>query len=905
MKLSDLCAHFDAYFVYLAFLVSLLSIFASSLYIKVSSRPKRVLNVSFAHSVYLIALIFLTSEVHLYAEEISHELAFLIYDLGHVIALYFIFNEIKPNLTEKLTWVFLSLGIIVSLFLSEDVFVIYQTFLSVYISFLFYHKRMFSALKSFRWSYLGVVHSVFLFSSAAILIFLTEIRILPGLLIFFSSVAYGAFYASFLLDSIGFLDRRMRRLIFGTFAFLTLLLPLSLALMKLGAWLTPKIFTRIIGSDFPQERLCHLVKLIVSATSFIVSMIAFSVLFFFRSGIWERFRQTEKNQSELIIMKMFKSAMNPMMVFRNGSLVQMNPSVEKFLGFSFNELHGRLFQKAVALPRSVFESVLHTDGINYEINVFPKEQPPFQALAEVNSIRIGKEVHSICVFQNVGNLIKEKNSAKLFNSVYRLFLDNVVEMREVEILAKLLEEEYPGVSVSIDVESAGRHFISGLIEKSEWEEIRTFLAGKGFFKEQISQRHQSKVYLKIRSKDRVFGFMRIVLPEDRFFSEIQEVFTSVAGLFARILERQELIGALSLSEKNYRDLIEFSPFGILIYQEKKIIFANRVFSEMISIPLAKIMDENTDFLKLFGEVQAEQLLNLIDPTSEEKSRSFCFQREISRGSPYPHYFEVFASHIVFSGKPAVLFHMHDMTEKKRIEAQKERLTELLMTENKMNALYNLVSGISHEFNNLFAIIQGYTQLLQIATGNKTVEVSEELQIILDSVGRGVAICERLQFAVDVTRSGMMLINLTDTVVNAVDVLRIQEKIPKRVNLQILILSKRIFAFGNEAGVHKIVEELLMNALDATLAAPEANIIITLDATKDLALLSVEDNGIGMDEHTKENATDPFFTMKGDNDRTGLGLYLVHEITRQFNGDLEIETVPGKRTAVKLSFKLQK
>jgi CheY-like chemotaxis protein len=66
------------------------------------------------------------------------------------------------------------------------------------------------------------------------------------------------------------------------------------------------------------------------------------------------------------------------------------------------------------------------------------------------------------------------------------------------------------------------------------------------------------------------------------------------------------------------------------------------------------------------------------------------------------------------------------------------------------------------------------------------------------------------------------------------------------------------------------------------------------------VVDVSDTGIGMDEKTRQRCLEPFFTTKGDRG-SGLGLAMVYGMTLRHNADLEIESMVGKGTTMRLSF----
>ena len=65
------------------------------------------------------------------------------------------------------------------------------------------------------------------------------------------------------------------------------------------------------------------------------------------------------------------------------------------------------------------------------------------------------------------------------------------------------------------------------------------------------------------------------------------------------------------------------------------------------------------------------------------------------------------------------------------------------------------------------------------------------------------------------------------------------------------------------------------------------------------MLSVADNGMGMEEEVALHAREAFFTTKPAGKGTGLGLALCNSIITRHNGRMEIETEPGLGTSVNI------
>ncbi|MBC7216766.1 MAG: ATP-binding protein [Candidatus Caldatribacterium sp.] len=92
-------------------------------------------------------------------------------------------------------------------------------------------------------------------------------------------------------------------------------------------------------------------------------------------------------------------------------------------------------------------------------------------------------------------------------------------------------------------------------------------------------------------------------------------------------------------------------------------------------------------------------------------------------------------------------------------------------------------------------------------------------------------------------------------------------------------------------------DLVENALRA--GARRVVISVREDSQRDLLEITIEDDGVGMDEETKRRALDPFFSTKGK--KIGIGLPLVAQLSAQCGGHLEISSEKGRGTRVKVTF----
>jgi CheY-like chemotaxis protein/anti-sigma regulatory factor (Ser/Thr protein kinase) len=105
--------------------------------------------------------------------------------------------------------------------------------------------------------------------------------------------------------------------------------------------------------------------------------------------------------------------------------------------------------------------------------------------------------------------------------------------------------------------------------------------------------------------------------------------------------------------------------------------------------------------------------------------------------------------------------------------------------------------------------------------------------------------------------------------------------------------------GVESEIREALTNLFLNAFDAM---PEGG-VLGLRTFRDeggRVVAEVSDTGAGMDEETRRRCLEPFFTTKGERG-TGLGLPMVYAMAERHGADVEIDSAPGKGTAVRLAF----
>lgn len=245
---------------------------------------------------------------------------------------------------------------------------------------------------------------------------------------------------------------------------------------------------------------------------------------------------------------------------------------------------------------------------------------------------------------------------------------------------------------------------------------------------------------------------------------------------------------------------------------------------------------------------------------------------------------------------------HDITERKRFQEQ-------FLQAQKMEAVGRLAGGIAHDFNNILTSILITTEVLlpDLADHDAT---KADVQTIRGSAKRAAALTQQL---LAFSRKQVLkpkVVNLNELVRDTVDMLR--SLLGEDVALEALLAPDLRNVQMDPGKMEQVIMNLAVNARDAL---PQGGRILIETRNVDLngeyvrthaearpgphVLLSVTDNGEGMDPDVMEHIFEPFFTTKGAGKGTGLGLATVHGIVNQSGGHIWVYSEPGRGTTFKI------
>ncbi len=250
--------------------------------------------------------------------------------------------------------------------------------------------------------------------------------------------------------------------------------------------------------------------------------------------------------------------------------------------------------------------------------------------------------------------------------------------------------------------------------------------------------------------------------------------------------------------------------------------------------------------------------------------------------------------------------VEDITERRNLEAK-------FIEAQKMEVIGQLASGVAHDFNNILAVIMGYTELTMQKLDSDP-ELTGYLEAIRSSAERATGLTRQLLIFSRKQTVQPVVLDLNEVVRDLDKMLR--RLIDENIELAI-VPGKKIGRIKADSGyIGQVMMNLVVNARDAmpnggklTIATDNA----TLDENHarthpgvvpgDYVMFSVTDTGTGMTEEIKARLFEAFFTTKPKGKGTGLGLATCQTIVQQTGGYIEVATELGQGTTFKIYFPL--
>jgi len=258
-----------------------------------------------------------------------------------------------------------------------------------------------------------------------------------------------------------------------------------------------------------------------------------------------------------------------------------------------------------------------------------------------------------------------------------------------------------------------------------------------------------------------------------------------------------------------------------------------------------------------------------------------------------------ARSIQIAGESYILFVMRDITDRRRLEEERQKLEQQLIQSQKMESLGTLAGGIAHDFNNILTPIIGFAELV-IDDFSKGSLTHAHLSEILTAANRASDLVSQILTFSRKSETVYSPLAIRTIIKESLKLLR--SVIPSTIEIR-HDLAESGLVMSNPTQIHQVIMNLCTNASQAM--GEEGGVMevslhkVNLDQETATSLdinpgaylrLMVSDTGHGIPPEIMERIFEPYFTTKEVGHGTGLGLSVVHGIVKSHRGTIICRSV---------------
>ena len=389
-------------------------------------------------------------------------------------------------------------------------------------------------------------------------------------------------------------------------------------------------------------------------------------------------------------------------------------------------------------------------------------------------------------------------------------------------------------------------------------------------------------------------------------------------LLTMIEELQHTKNNLMISRQKMQDIVEFLPDAtFVINADKRVIAWNHAMELMTGVDKAEMLDKgNYEYgAPFYGSPQLALIDFIDDDTSEFGTRYQNIERKgnvLFAETFLPGFRGGDGLQIWITASPlfdregnrvGAIESVRDITDWKRAVEERQQRTrdleekssQLLATQKelyraeRLAGLGMLAAGVAHEINNPLAVIRGNAELLQSAIPEES-EIREDADAIVEEAIRIERIVNNLRVF---SRNGIKR-------VSTFSLGKMLDAILNHIGHQIPLDSYRVMRdyrerdveiCGDRDQLRQVFTNLIINGLQAMPEGGELMVSTEPDQTDQQVMVTVQDNGCGIQDKDKELLFSPFFSTKAHG--TGLGLAVSYGIVKDHGGGIRFESRVGE------------
>ena len=640
--------------------------------------------------------------------------------------------------------------------------------------------------------------------------------------------------------------------------------------------------------------------------------------------------------SESLFRTIVESSPVPMVVTKLDSdeILYASRQFGRFLGWMPNSIVGKNCASFFLEEEQYFELRKMVNEVEFiegqEVQLCDIDGRPFWAAASLRRLNVASEEIVLGGFMDINERKIEEDLSKIqtefsagvgdirsLKATFEYILSSAMAMSGLELglLARCSSDDvHPIVTCSVGLDEESLNIFvkkpplplcNKVACKAELTVLTRLDDGHPFY-EAVGLK--TLCLLPVPLEDGSSGCLFLGSTEERLVTTtVQKRLSHFAGHLSTFIARARAEEALRVSEERHRTLLETIPDTILrISHEGTFLDIHAPHSSNLFTPFSNIVGKGV--YDVLSPRLAEHFMLSIENVFERGSIEV-----FEDVWDHPKEIQWVEVRVTQSDANEVQAIIRDVTDRHRAEEERRNIEKHMQQMQRMESLGVLAGGIAHDFNNLLQTIMGNVSLAKLEAEDQ-VALMENLDQI-DSAARSAAALTKQMLAYG--GKGRFLVrplSLSKIIENIRPL--IEASVAKRAKLDLDLAKDLPRVEGDKHQVSQVIMNLIANAAEAQ-QDPKGTITITTKTVNanqeylsefvhfstldegDYVLLSVEDEGVGMDKETIDRACEPFFTTKFTG--RGLGLAAVHGIVRGHGGAFSITSTKNHGTTVRLLF----
>jgi two-component system CheB/CheR fusion protein len=489
----------------------------------------------------------------------------------------------------------------------------------------------------------------------------------------------------------------------------------------------------------------------------------------------------------------------------------------------------------------------------------------------------------------VADLSRMNNDMNNFMSgtgIATLFVDNQLRIARFTPATAQLINLIPG-----DVGRPVKHIVSNLIDYDHLvEDVQRVLDSL------------LPCEAEVKSKTGAWYLMRI-----RPYRTTENIIEGAVITFVDITQLKQVEAALRGKESRLRLLFEGSLIGMGYWgAHGEVLDANDTYLAIIGHSREELRRGTINWQSItppeYNEIDRRAMSDVI-----ANGRCAPYEKEYQRpdGTRVP----VIIGGMLLQPEPLLgVAYALDITDRKRAEKERENLIEQLAQAQKMELVGQLAGGIAHDFNNMLEVILGNTELA-LEQVDAAHPISSDLMEIQKAARHSSDLTRQLLAFARKQPIAPKALALNQALTDLCKMLK--RLIGEDIELSYIPTADLWSVQLDPTQLDQILTNLCINARDAiagvgkivietrNISFAEADATAWEDKTGEYVLLSVSDNGCGMDKETLSHIFEPFFTTKSFGCGTGMGLATLYGIVKQNEGLIHVYSKPKLGTTFKI------